>query len=95
MTGFKYSLWQGENLQYYLSVWGLDSSVSIVTAYGMDGPGMETQWEGGEIFHTCPDQPWGPSSLMYNGSWVFPRGKERPGCDTDHSLPSSAMVEKE
>jgi len=21
------------------------------------------------------DQPWGPPSLLYNGYWVFPRGK--------------------
>ena len=21
----------------------------------------------GEIFHTCPDQPWSPASLLYNG----------------------------
>ena len=27
---------------------------------------------GGEIFHTCPDRPWGPPSLLYNGYWVFP-----------------------
>ena len=22
---------------------------------------------GGDIFRTCPDQPWGPPSLLYNG----------------------------
>jgi len=22
---------------------------------------------GGEIFHTCPERPWGPPSLLYNG----------------------------
>jgi hypothetical protein len=27
---------------------------------------------GGEIFHTCPDWPWG---LLYNGYWVFAGGK--------------------
>ena len=27
---------------------------------------------GGEIFRTCPDRPWGPSSLLYNGYRVFP-----------------------
>ena len=27
---------------------------------------------GGEIFRTCPDQPWGPTSLLYNGYLVFP-----------------------
>jgi len=50
---------------------------------------------GGEILHTCPDWPWGPSSLLYNGSQVFLRGKEQPGCDADPSPPSSAMVKKE
>ena len=40
---------------------------------------------GGEIFHTCPDRPWGPPSLLYNGYRVFPGGKERPGGDADHS----------
>ena len=50
---------------------------------------------GGEIFRTCPDRPWGPSSLLYNGYRVFPRGNERPGRDADPSPPSSAMVIKE
>jgi hypothetical protein len=34
---------------------GLDSSVSIATAYGLDGPGSNPG--GGEIFCTCPDWP--------------------------------------
>ena len=29
---------------------------------------------GGEIFLTCPDRPWGPPSLLYNGHRVFPQG---------------------
>ena len=40
---------------------------------------------GGEIFHTCPDRPWGPPSLLYNGYLVFPGGKERPGRDANPS----------
>jgi hypothetical protein len=36
-----------------------------------------------EIFRTCPDRPWGPPSLLYNGYLVFPRGKKRPGSDAD------------
>jgi hypothetical protein len=31
---------------------------------------------GGEIFSTRPDRPWGPPSLLYNGYWVIPGGKE-------------------
>jgi len=27
---------------------------------------------GGEIFRTCPDRPWGPPSLLYNGYRFFP-----------------------
>ena len=30
---------------------------------------------GGEIFRTCPDRPWGPPSLIYNGYRIFPGGK--------------------
>jgi hypothetical protein len=46
---------------------------------------------GGEIFRTCPDRPWGPPSLLYNGYRVFPGSKERPGRDADPSPPSSAV----
>ena len=49
---------------------------------------------GGEIFRTCPDRPWGPPSLLYNGYRVFPGGKERPERDADPSPPSSAVVKK-
>ena len=49
---------------------------------------------GSETFRTCPDRPWGPPSLLYNGYRVFPMGKERPGRDTDPSPPSSAVVMK-
>ena len=31
------------------------SVVGIETAYGLDGPGIESWW--GEIFRTCPDRP--------------------------------------
>jgi hypothetical protein len=69
-----------------LHIGGLGSSVGIVTGYGLDGPGSNPS--GGEIFCTCPDQPWGPPSFLYNWYWVFPGGKERPGRDADPSPPS-------
>ena len=50
---------------------------------------------GDEIFRTCPDRPWGPPSLLYNGYRVFPGGKEQPGRAADLSPPSSAAVKKE
>ena len=71
---------------------GPDSSVGIATGYGLDGLGIESRW--GEIFRTCPDRPWGPPSLLYNGYRVFPGVKERPERDADPSLPFSAVVKK-
>jgi hypothetical protein len=64
---------------------GPGSSVGIATGYGLDGPGIESQW--GRDFRACPDRPWGPPSLLYNGYRVFPRGKLRPGRAADHSPP--------
>jgi len=69
---------------------GPGNVVSIATAYGLDGPGIEFRW--GEIFRTSPDRPWGPPSLLYNGYRVFPGGKVRPGRDADPSPHSSAEV---
>jgi hypothetical protein len=50
-----------------------DSSVGIATRYGLEGPGIESQW--GEIFRTYPDRLRVPPSLLYNGYRVFPGGK--------------------
>ena len=72
---------------------GRNSSVGIATSYCVDGPGSNP--DGGKIFRTCPDRPWGLPSLLYNEYRVFPVGKERPGRDADPSPPSSAMVMKE
>jgi len=68
---------------------GQGSSVGIATGYGLDSPGSNPG--GGEIFCTCPDRPWGPPSLLYNGYRVFPGGKGWLGCDADPSPPSSAV----
>jgi hypothetical protein len=62
------------------------SSVNIATGYGLEGLGIESRFGGGgEIFRTCPDQPWGPPSLLYNGYRVFPGGRKRPRGDADPS----------
>ena len=73
-----------------LAISGPGSVVSIATVYGLDGLGIESKW--GRDFRTCPDQPWGPPSLLYNGYQVFPGGKVRPGHDADPSPLSSAKV---
>jgi hypothetical protein len=51
---------------------GRDSSVGIVTGYGLNGWGLN---EGVvEIFRSCPNRPCGPPSLFYYGYRVFPNG---------------------
>ena len=82
-----------KNYYYYTCLSGPGNVVGIATGYGLDGPGIESRW--GEIYRTCPDRPWGPPSLLYNGYRVFPGGKERPGSAVDPSPPSSALVKKE
>ena len=46
-----------------------DSSVGIATRYRLDGPGIESRWS--EDFHTRPDGPWAPPSLLRSGYRVF------------------------
>ena len=69
--------------KYKITFSGPGNVVGIATAYGLDGPGIESRW--GEIFRTSPDRPWGPPSLLYNEYRVFPGGKLLQGCDADTS----------
>jgi len=68
-------------LQEHLVLWPKIRHPRLPTGWTVRGsnPG------GGEIFRTCPDRPWGPPSLLYNGYRVFPGGKVRPGRDADPS----------
>ena len=47
---------------------------------------------GGEIFRTCPDRPWGPPSLLYNGYRVFP-GDKATGAWRWPPIPSGEVKE--
>jgi len=71
---------QRNHSTYYPQGHGPGSIVSIVTGYGLDGLGINLS--GGKIFCTCPEWPWGPPSLLYNGY---------NGRDADPSPPSSAI----
>jgi len=53
-----------------------DSSVGIVTRYGLDIVGIESRWEGGgDIFCTRPDRLWGPTNLpIQDEPGLFPGG---------------------
>jgi hypothetical protein len=73
---------------------GWNRSVSIATEPWV-GRSRNRIPVGGEIFRACPEWPWGPPSLLYNGYWVFPGGKVRLGRAADNSPPSSAKLMEE
>ena len=66
-------MYQSKFRKVHFHLSGPGSIVGIVTAYGLDGPGIESRW--GEIFHTYPDWPWGQPSLLYNGYRAFSGGR--------------------
>jgi hypothetical protein len=55
-----------------------DIAVGIQKGYRMDGMGSIHIWvKTFSSFPWCPDQLFGPRSLLYNRYWKrFPRGKE-------------------
>jgi len=55
-----------------VKICGPVSVVGIATGYGLGGPGNESRGGGCYIFRTCPDRPWDPPSLLYNGYLFFP-----------------------
>jgi hypothetical protein len=68
-----------------------DSTVSIVTCYGLDDLGIKLQWEA-RLSTNTHTGPGGPHSLLYDGYQIsFPKVKQ-PGCGTDHPPTSSAKV---
>jgi hypothetical protein len=70
---------------------GSGSSVGMAIGYGLDVPGIESQW-GGRDFPQLSRPALDPPSLLYNEYRVFPGGSKRPGHDADPSPPSSAEV---
>ena len=77
----------------FIWICGLGSSVGIATDYGLGGPGLNPG--GGQDFLPIQTGPGAHPAYLYNGYWVFPGGKVRPGRAADHSPPSSAQVLEE
>ena len=55
---------------------GWDNVVGIATGYGLDSPEFKPQ--GGVIFRTRPDWPWGPPRILYNWYRVSVQGVNQP-----------------
>jgi hypothetical protein len=70
---------------------GSGSVVGIATAYGLDGPGIESRW--GRDFPHLSRPALTPTQSPVQ--WVpdLSRGKVQPGRDIDPSPPSSAEVQ--
>jgi len=63
--------------------YGLGSAVCIATGYGLDGPGIESQW--GRDFPHLSRPVLGPTQPPIKWYRVFPEDKERPGREADPS----------
>ena len=74
-------------------VWlGRNSVGGIATGYGLDGPGIESQW-----MRDFPHPSWlavGPLAPLYSGYRVFFRRVERPGRGVDFPHQFSAEVKE-
>jgi hypothetical protein len=77
----------------YISLCGSGSSVVIVTDYGLDGPGIESQW--GRDFPRLSSPALGPTEPPVQRALRPSRGQIAAGGAADHSPPSSAEVIKE
>ena len=71
---------------------GPGSSVGIATGYGLDDPGIESQW--GRDFPHLSRLALGPTQPPVQWVLGLSRGKERPGRGADPLPPSSAVVMK-
>jgi hypothetical protein len=82
-----------------LSVCDPGSSVSIVSGYGLDDrssrfdPRKRRKYSSSSL---CVQKGFGanPASSSLGTEVNFPGSKERPGCDANHSPPSTTVVEK-
>ena len=69
--------WRGQGQIYiynHLTV-GRDSSVSIATYYGLDGPGIESRW-GSRFSAPVQTRPEAHSASCTMGTGSFPGGEE-------------------
>jgi hypothetical protein len=76
------------------------SSGSIVSDYGLDDQAIEVRSPtGAEDFSSSPcvqtSSGAHPASYSMGTGGSLPGAKARPGCDADHSPPSSAEVKNE
>ena len=76
----------------HVRIRGPGSVVAIATGYGLDGPGIVSQWERDFPHLSRPDLE--TTQPPVNGYRVFPGGEERPEREADPSPPSSAVVMK-
>jgi hypothetical protein len=71
---------------------GRDSSVGIVTGYGLDGSGIESRWGGTRFSAPVQTGPGAHAASWTMGTRSFPGVKSARGVTLTPSSPSSAVV---
>lgn len=71
--------------------------VGIVSRLGAGRSGVSNPGEGTRFFCSTyrPDRVWGPPDSLFKEHRVSFQDRKWPGCDVEHSLPSSAEVKNE
>jgi hypothetical protein len=74
---------------------GQDSSVGITIGLQAGRPGLDSgQVKVFSFLHSLQTGLWGPHSLLFYGYWGHSSPIKRPGCEAEHSPPSSSEVKK-
>ena len=74
---------------------GWDSATGIATCCMLDDAGIDSRRrDGGEIFCTRQDGPWGLTSLLHNRHRVTFPGVKRPELGVNHPLPCGAEAKE-
>jgi hypothetical protein len=96
---YKTSMWKALPVLYFLYFRSMEpgSSVSIVSGYGLDDRSSIPAEVGDFSCSLCVQTDSGahPASCPMGIGDPFPGGKEPPGCDADHSPPSTPEVKNE
>jgi hypothetical protein len=95
---YKVTLWRNlrscwDITERIVAIGGPGGVVGVATGYGLDSPGIESQW--GRDFPHLSRPALGPNQPPVQWAPGFSRGKERPGRDADLSPPSNAVANKE
>jgi hypothetical protein len=78
VTGLSVEILPRDN-NYKISLLKLREGFMLVTRYRPDSSGFKSRWGATNFsLHICPDRPWGPLTLLYDGYLGYLPAVKRP-----------------